>query len=313
MPAGWGSLTRRGARELTRPDAGRDMAPGSGSRPEGRERTPWGTARPERPAGAPERPARRVAPAPALSGGEDETGRRPRRAGGPGGPEGRRAGGALRRSAPVRPAPVARASRGVGGAQRGEVDVHEPKLVARLKDATRAYAADRYQEALRDLRRLAELAPESSAVRELLGLTLYRMGRWAPALKELQAHHDLTSSYDQYPVMADCYRALRRYAEADELWSELRQASPDGEVVAEGRLVAAGVLADQGDLQGAVRLLEGHLKRARPNRAQLRQWYALADLYERAGELPRAREIFGQVTSVDPDAYDVVHRLRALG
>ena len=106
------------------------------------------------------------------------------------------------------------------------------------------------------------------------------------------AHHELSGSYDQYPVIADCYRAMRRYAEADATWEELRQASPSAEVVAEGRLVAAGCLADQGDLGGAVKLLESSLRRSRPKASHLRQWYALADLYERGGELPRARRHF---------------------
>lgn len=193
------------------------------------------------------------------------------------------------------------------------MDLHEPKLTARLGDASRAYSADRYQDALRVLRKLAEQAPESAAVRELLGLTLYRLGRWQAAVRELLTYHQLSGSYDQHPVMADCYRALHRYADADDVWTELRQASPSQEVMSEGRLVAAGVLADQGDLKAAVALLEGSLKRSKPKPSHLRQWYALADLYERAGEVVRARDLFRQIAKVDSDAYDVRQRLSALG
>jgi tetratricopeptide (TPR) repeat protein len=162
------------------------------------------------------------------------------------------------------------------------------------------------------LRKLSSLAPTSSPVKELLGLTLYRLGKWSLALRELEAHHQLSGSYDQFPVIADCYRALRRYEEADATWTELRQASPSPEVVAEGRLVAAGSLADQGDLRGAVKLLEASLRRSKPKGYHVRQWYALADLYERAGELPRARDLFIQIAAADPDAYDVKQRLIAL-
>jgi tetratricopeptide (TPR) repeat protein len=188
----------------------------------------------------------------------------------------------------------------------------EAKVVAKLGDASRAYAADRYQDALRMLRKLADASPGSAAVRELLGLTLYRLGRWPLALKELEQHHLLSGSYDQYPVMADCLRAMHRFDEADGLWADLRQASPSAEVVAEGRLVAAGSLADRGDLKGAVRLLEPSVRRSKPRGPHLRQWYALADLYERAGELPRARDLFLQIAAADPDAYDVRQRLVAL-
>jgi tetratricopeptide (TPR) repeat protein len=162
------------------------------------------------------------------------------------------------------------------------------------------------------LRKLSAQADGSAAVKELLGLTLYRLARWPLALRELQEHHEMSGSYDQFPVIADCYRAMHRYVEAEATWSELRQASPSPEVVAEGRLVAAGCLADQGDLRGAVKLLEASLRRTRPRALHLRQWYALADLYERAGELPRARDIFLQIAAVDPDAYDVKQRLVAL-
>ena len=58
---------------------------------------------------------------------------------------------------------------------------------AKLEDATRAYSADRYQDALRMLRKVVAQAPNSAAVRELLGLTLYRLGRgpWPSASSRL--------------------------------------------------------------------------------------------------------------------------------
>jgi len=205
------------------------------------------------------------------------------------------------------------ARRGLPSHEAGEKDDAGKASGAKLADAARAYSADRYQDALRILRKLSPQSPNSAAVKELLGLTLYRLGRWPLAVRELQAHHELSGSYDQFPVIADSYRAMRRYADADAVWAELRQASPSTEVIAEGRLVAAGSLADQGDLRGAVKLLEGSLRRSRPKASHLREWYALADLYERAGELPRARDIFARIAAVDPDAYDVRQRLVALG
>lgn len=189
-----------------------------------------------------------------------------------------------------------------------------PRLAVRLADAARAYAAERYLEALRTLRPLAERAPASAAVRELLGLTLYRLGRWPAAIRELEAFRDLTGSTDQHPVLADCYRALRRYDEVEALWAELREASPSAELVAEGRIVYAGSLADRGEVAAAVALLE---KAVRPIKAarkehHLRLLYVLADLYERAGDLPRARSTFDRVVRADPTFADAAARRRAL-
>jgi tetratricopeptide (TPR) repeat protein len=205
------------------------------------------------------------------------------------------------------PAPVVDELAAAAGAQRGS------KLAARLADATHAYERERYQEARRILRPLAEEVPDAAAVQELFGLVLYRSGQWALAARHLEVYRSLTGSTDQHPVLADCYRALRRYDTAEELWDELREASPGGDLVAEGRIVAAGCRADQGDLPGAIALLERTAKRVhRPQERHLRQWYTLADLYERAGDLPRARDLFGRVDASDPDAFDVRQRLRAL-
>ena len=76
----------------------------------------------------------------------------------------------------------------------------------------------------RRFRDLAKSARGSSAVRELLGLTYYRLGRWKEALAELREFSELTASVDQYPVMADCERALGHHAAVEELFAELRRA-----------------------------------------------------------------------------------------
>ena len=101
-----------------------------------------------------------------------------------------------------------------------------------------------------------------------------------------------------------------------ELWAELRHSSPDPDILAEGRIVAAAALADSGDLKGAIAMLAtaGATKALRnPSDRHVRQWYLLADLYERAGDVPRAREYFERILRADPEAYDVAERLRGLG
>lgn len=193
------------------------------------------------------------------------------------------------------------------GPQRGA------RAEARLREAGNDFRRERYEDARKLLRPLADQAPGAASVRELFGLTLYRLGRWAPARRELEAFRDLTGSVEQHPVLADCYRALGRYTEVEELWDELRAASPSAELVAEGRIVAAGALADQGRLPDAIALLQAGIhptKRAKPH--HLRMTYALADLYERAGDAPRARELFRRVAASDEGFVDVQARIRAL-
>lgn len=191
-------------------------------------------------------------------------------------------------------------------------DLRGRKLGDRLGQATNAYEHERYQEARRILSPIIKAVPTAGAAKELYGLTLYRMGKWRDALKELEAARTLTGSYDQLPVMMDCLRALRRYRDVKERWDDLREASPSAEVVAEGRIVMAGALADQDDLPKAINLLERSRSVKKPKDHHLRQWYALADLYERAGDIPRARDMFNRIASIDRRAFDTRERLRAL-
>ncbi|MGH9234656.1 MAG: tetratricopeptide repeat protein, partial [Acidimicrobiales bacterium] len=194
----------------------------------------------------------------------------------------------------------------VGGQQAARIE-------KRLLEAAKAYERDRVQDAWRDLRKLSEEAPAVPAVRELAGLALYRMGRWAQAATHLEAFRALTGSVEQHPVLADTYRALGRYDQVGPLWDELRRASPGPDLVTEGRIVAAGALADQGRLDDAIAVLAAAAKPTkRPKQHHLRLAYALADLYERAGEAPQARELFGRVAASDPDFVDDRARLRAL-
>jgi tetratricopeptide (TPR) repeat protein len=187
-------------------------------------------------------------------------------------------------------------------------------MAGKLAAATRAYERDRYSEALNTLRGLSRTAPDSPAVRELLGLTLYRMGRWRDAERELRRFAELSGSFEQHPVIADCERALFHYDAVDRIYAELRRAPVSSEVLGEARLVMAGSLADQGRIEEAIGLLAPGSARsvAKPSLRHLRAWYVLADLFERAGDLPRARELFSRVAVVDPELTDAPERLSAL-
>jgi tetratricopeptide (TPR) repeat protein len=189
-----------------------------------------------------------------------------------------------------------------------------PRINQRLKQAADAFEHERFQDAARLLKSLAEIAPAVAGVRELYGLTLYRLGRYRDAARELKAYADLSGDVDQHPVLADCYRALKRWKLVDELWDELRQASPSAELVAEGRIVVAGAHADRDDVPAAIAILEAaRADPKRPKNHHLRLWYALADLYERAGDVPKARRLFRRIANVDRDFFDVRDRLRAVG
>jgi len=197
-------------------------------------------------------------------------------------------------------------ARAVGSARSERVE-------KRLAEAAEHFEADRFGDTARILKKLVDEAPTVSAVHELYGLTLYRQEKWKKAARELEAFRLLSKSTDQHPVLADCYRAMRQWTQVGELWDELREASPNAELVTEGRIVMAGSMADRDDLPGAIRFLETSFtfpKKPLPH--HLRRAYALADLHERVGEVPKARALFERIEMVDPDFADVGVRIRSL-
>lgn len=299
-PKAWGSLGRRGAGRLSDgPVDNRNDVGGSGrdERPDPKnERVRWERVDESRPAKVRDEAAgavrrgRKVPPPPQDLAPKERRGRAARKAGAG-------TGGAVARDELVS---------ALGSARGGRAN-------ERLRDAAHAFERERFEESRTLLRPIAEQAPGAASVRELLGLTYYRLGRWNDAVRELEAFRSLTGSTEQHPVLADAYRALKRRREVEDLWDELRESSPSADLVTEGRIVMAGSLGDQGKLKEAIALLEKSQRAVkRPEIHTLRQGYALADLYERAGDIARARELFRWVLSYEPDFADAAERAGSL-
>ena len=156
--------------------------------------------------------------------------------------------------------------------------------------------------------------PNVAAVHEVSGLASYRLGRWKQAAQSLELARQLHPDPSLLPVLADCYRAQRRWMDVDSVWRDVKAASPTHDVMAEARIVVAGSLADRGDVKAAIALLEPATKPPKRVREHhLRQWYVLADLYDRAGDTMSASRWFREIATRDAEFADVRDRLRALG
>ncbi len=184
----------------------------------------------------------------------------------------------------------------------------------RLASAAEALDRGRFADARRMVQPVVRDLPDMAFGHEIAGLASYRLGQWRKAVSELETARLLDGTVNHHAVLADCYRALKRYHEVDTLWRELREASPAPALLAEGRIVAAGALADRGDLQAALVTMAKALEvPKKPRDYHLRQWYVLADLLDRSGDVIKARRYFGLVFAADREFADVSERLRTLG
>lgn len=144
------------------------------------------------------------------------------------------------------------------------------------------------------------LAARAPSVREAVGVTAYRSGRWAEAARELRAYGRLTGDGEHLPLIADCERAQGRPERAIEI-----AANPDTQRVSratqvELRIVASGARRDRGEYAAALLELRG------PDLADPdvrpwtpRLWYAYAEALLATGERAQALAWFQAVATID--------------
>lgn len=217
-------------------------------------------------------------------------------------------GGSGQREAPQLDPEVAMQLNDALGPQRGA------RLSERLASASEALDRERFDEAKRIASSIAKEAPSVAAAHEVAGLANYRLGRYKQAAVSLETAYDLHENPSILPALADCYRALQRWSSVERVWLQLREASPRNDILAEGRIVAAGALADRDDLPGAIEMMLPATKNTKSVKDHhLRQWYVLADFYDRLNDPIKARRWFLTIVEHDRDYYDVQTRLRHIG
>jgi tetratricopeptide (TPR) repeat protein len=203
--------------------------------------------------------------------------------------------------------------RAVAGQLRGLPDRLAARVARHLVAAGLLMDSDpetAYQHALAARARAARVA----VVREACGEAAYAAGEYADALSELRAAKRMNGSADYLAVMADCERALGRPDRALSLARDPALARADDAVRVEMTIVEAGARRDLGQLDAALRTLEGAPLRSRSRAdwgARLR--YAYADTLLAAGRPADAVEWFHRTVAVDgaeiTDAADRVAEL----
>jgi tetratricopeptide (TPR) repeat protein len=192
--------------------------------------------------------------------------------------------------------------------------VDQDAAIARLSRAITLLERGDGGAAAREAERAKELAPRSAAVREVLGMALYRQERWQEALTELKAYRRLSGRPDQNHLIADTLRALGRPGEAIPLADEELRGQAPNEAKAEAVIVAASALADQGRWSEALAFLRRAKTREDVSEDYtLRLWYVRGDILARAGRTREAADEFRKIMRHDPGAFDAAERLAQLG
>lgn len=146
------------------------------------------------------------------------------------------------------------------------------------------------------------LAGRVACVREAFAIASYRAGKYADALSELRAVRRMRGGDEFVPMMADCERALGKPEKALELLRGITLNALEPETRAEVLIVMAGARADMGQIEAARVLLEiPDLTSGADAPARARLQYAYADLWERSGDVVKAREWFSAALASDPD------------
>jgi tetratricopeptide (TPR) repeat protein len=188
------------------------------------------------------------------------------------------------------------------------------RAIARMERAVELMEREDARGAAGEAAKAKAMAPRSVAVREVLGMALYRQERFREALSEMQAYRRMSGRADQNHIIADCQRALGHPERAVPLAEEALSAR--GVSLAartEAVIVAASALADMGRFDQAL----GLLRRVRTREdvagpEVLRVWYVMASVLDRAGRRDEAAREFRKIMRHDPAAFDVAERLAEL-
>ena len=128
-------------------------------------------------------------------------------------------------------------------------------MVARLIDDDPEQA---YQHAQAAVRRAGRI----DVAHEAAGLTAYRSGRYAEALRELRTVRRLNGSPEHLPVIADAERGLGRPERALVVGNDPDVAELSGDGQVELAMVLSGARLDLGEPEAAVALLDAPVVRA---------------------------------------------------
>jgi predicted Zn-dependent protease len=169
-----------------------------------------------------------------------------------------------------------------------------------LGEAVEAFTAGKYHRALEQAKRAKNLASRDSTVREVLGLAAYRVGDWQTALAELRTYRRLAGETTHLPIEMDVLRALNRTGDVEAAWQELNRRGGSKATLAEGKVVYASFLIDEGKVAEARKLVRPGRLTAEPHPGELRVWFVAARAAALEDDPNDARRLADAIVAADP-------------
>ena len=188
-------------------------------------------------------------------------------------------------------------------------------LLALIGDAADAFANARYTVARERLLRAKSISTRSETVRELLGLSLYRLGNWEEALRELRAYRRIAGDTTHLAVEMDCLRALGRPNDVPKVWAMLRELGASKAAEVELRVVYGSFLLDQGQPREAWKVTDPGRIHPDAHENDLRQWYVAARAAVALGDMKTADQLRRAIEDRDigfPGLIELVNEINEL-
>lgn len=139
----------------------------------------------------------------------------------------------------------------------------------------------------------AERAGRIAMVRETVGITAYRIGEYALALRELLTYRRISGLNDQVPIMVDCERGLGRPDRALELGREVDRSKLDAETRVNLAIAMSGARLDRNENEMALAELEiAELNPAKVFAYSAPLFYAYAETLSGLGRTQDAKRWF---------------------
>ena len=169
-------------------------------------------------------------------------------------------------------------------------DRRDPVLVL-FSEAASDFADEKFGRSYEKLVRAKQMASRAAAIRELLGLTAYRMQRWDEALRELRAFRRMAGDTTHMPVEMDTLRALGRPGDVRKVWALFQELGGRPVTDAEARVVYGSFLLDEGDPRAAWEVTKPGRLTKDARLGDVRRWYVAARAALALGDAGTARQI----------------------